>query len=98
VFSQPGTLDKTVKLPFGEMPAAVALNIAILDLATHAADLARATGQTITDTDLLEAALEMGRQMVGPELRQPGLYDAEQPAPADAPIADRLFAFAGRRI
>jgi len=98
VFGQPGVLEKTVKLPFGEMPAGIALNIAIFDVATHATDLARATGQTIDDADLLESALEMGRQMVGPELRQPGLFDAEQPAPADAPVADRLLAFAGRKI
>jgi len=97
-FGQPGVLEKTVRLPFGEMPAGIALNIAIFDVATHATDLARATGQTITDTELLEAALEMGRQMVGPELRQPGVFDTEQPAPADAPIADRLLAFAGRKI
>jgi uncharacterized protein (TIGR03086 family) len=98
VFAQPGVLEKMVKLPFGEMPAGIALNIAVFDVATHATDLARATNQTISDTGLLEAALEMGRQMIGPELRQPGVFDAEQPAPADAPIADRLLAFAGRKI
>ena len=98
VFAQPGVLERIVTLPFGEMPAGIALNIAIFDVATHATDLAQATGQTIADTDLLEAALEMGRQMIGPDMRQPGLFDAEQPAPADAPITDRLLAFAGRKI
>ena len=29
-----------MKLPFGEMPAGVALNIAIFDVATHSVDLA----------------------------------------------------------
>jgi uncharacterized protein (TIGR03086 family) len=98
VFGQPGVLEKVVKLPFGEMPAGVALNIAIFDVATHATDLARATNQTITDTGLLEAALEMGRTMIGPEWRGSGLFGAEQPAPADAPVADRLLAFAGRKV
>ena len=87
-----------MKLPFGEMPAGVWLNLNIFDVATHAADLARASGQTITDTDLLEAALEIGRQMLSPEMRRPGVFDAEQPVPADAAIADRLLAFAGRKI
>jgi uncharacterized protein (TIGR03086 family) len=87
-----------VKLPFGEMPAGVALNIAIFDVATHATDLARSTGQTITDTGLLEAALGFGRQMIGPELRMPGVFDAEQEAPAGASIEDQLLAFAGRKI
>ena len=97
-FEQPGVMDKIVKLPFGEMPAGVALNIAVFDVATHAADLARATGQTITDRDILVSALEIGRQMIGPELRQPGVFDAEQPAPDGAPVEDQLLAFAGRVI
>jgi uncharacterized protein (TIGR03086 family) len=87
-----------VTLPFGEMPAGVALNIAVFDVLTHAVDIARGTGQEVRDTELIETALEMGRQMVGPELRTPGVFDAEQPAPADAPPSDRLLAFAGRKI
>lgn len=98
VFGQPGVLDKIVKLPFGEMPAGIALNIAIFDVATHACDLAVATGQSVADADLLEAALAMGKQMIGPELRQPGVFDAEQTIAGDAPVADRLLAFAGRQV
>jgi uncharacterized protein (TIGR03086 family) len=97
-FGQPGVFDKTVKLPFGEVPAGVALNIAIFDVLTHAVDIARASGQEVRDTELIETALVMGRQMVGPELRIPGVFDAERPAPDGAPPADRLLAFAGRRI
>jgi uncharacterized protein (TIGR03086 family) len=97
-FEQPGILDKVVKLPFGEMPAGVALTIAVFDVATHATDLARATGQSITDADLLGDALAMGQQMIGPEMRQPGLFDSEQPAPAGASPEDKLLAFAGRKV
>jgi len=96
--SKPGALEKMVKLPFGEMPAGVALNFAIFDVTTHAADLARATGQTMEDTELLDTALEVGRQMVAPEMREHGPFDAEQPAPPNAGAADRLLAFAGRRV
>jgi uncharacterized protein (TIGR03086 family) len=97
-FAIPGVLDRIVTLPFGEMPAGVALNIAIFDVATHAADLAHATGQAIEDLAMLEAALEIGRQMVGPELRAPGVFDEAQPVADDAPVATRLLAFAGRRV
>lgn len=97
-FDQPGVLDKMVTLPFGEMPGGVALNIAVFDVATHATDLAKASGQAIEDTDLLEAALVMGRQMIGPDLRQPGIFDAEQPIADGAPVTERLLAFAGRKI
>ena len=49
-FDDPGAMDRIVKLPFGEMPAGMAVNIAIFDVATHAWDLAKATGQS-TDLD-----------------------------------------------
>ena len=97
-FEEPGVLDRIVSLPFGEMPAGVALNIAVFDVLTHAVDIARASGQEIGDVELVETALSIGREMVGPELRQPGIFDAEQPIAADAPAIDRLLAFAGRRI
>ena len=97
-FEQPGVLEKMVKLPFGEMPAGVALNIAVFDVLTHAVDIARASGQSVDDTELIETALAVGHQMIGPELRIPGVFDPEQPVAADAPAEDRLLAFAGRKI
>lgn len=97
-FEQPGALDKTVKLPFGEMPGAVALNIAVFDVLTHAVDIARGSGQEVADTELIETALTVGRRMIGPELRIPGVFDPEQPVAGDAPPSDRLLAFAGRKV
>jgi uncharacterized protein (TIGR03086 family) len=97
-FEAPGAMEKIVKLPFGEMPAGVALNIAIFDVATHSVDLARATGQQVTDTEMLGDALVIAQQMLGPDLRQPGIFGAEQPCPENAPVDDRLLAFAGRKI
>lgn len=97
-FAIPGVLDKIVKLPFGEMPASIALNIAIMDVITHAADIAKATGQTIDDEELLQTALEVGHQLITPEFRRPGVFGAEQSAPADASSMDKLLAFAGRKV
>jgi uncharacterized protein (TIGR03086 family) len=97
-FEQPGVMEKMVKLPFGEMPAGVALNIAIFDVATHSVDLARATGQKVTDTELLEGALAIARQMMSPALRAPGIFGDEKPCPDNAPVDDQLLAFAGREI
>jgi uncharacterized protein (TIGR03086 family) len=96
--SAPGASDKLVKLPFGEMPAGVAINIAVFDVLTHAADLAYATGQRIEDEELLQTALAAGRQMVGPEMRQPGVYEPEQAVAEPAPTMEKLLAFAGRRL
>ena len=91
-------LSRMVTLPFGEMPAGIALNIAVFDVATHAVDLAESTGQEIADTDLLETALSFGKQMMGPEWRENGLFGPEQPCPGDAPVTKRLLAFGGRVV
>ena len=98
VFNQPGIMEKTVKLPFGEMPAGVALGIAVFDVTTHAADLATATGQKVDDEELVEAALAMGKQMIGPDLRVPGVFGPEQTCPDSATSTERLLAFAGRKV
>ena len=97
-FDLPGVLDTVVKLPFGEMPGGVALSIAVFDVTTHATDLCKATGQPAPPPELLETALGVGKQMIGPDLRMPGLFDAEQPVADSAPIGDRLLAFAGRKV
>ena len=52
----------------------------------------------MTDTELLEAALATGRQMVGPDLRVPGVFGNEQAVDDSASAEDRLLAFAGRKI
>src|SRR5947199_5622169 len=87
-FSMPGVLDKMVKLPFGEMPAGVALNISIMDVMTHAVDIAKATGQSIDDEDILPIALDIGRQLITDDFRAPGVFGAEQAVDPNAPAAD----------
>ena len=97
-FEDSSVLEKNVKLPFGEMPGGVALTIAVFDVATHACDIAKAAGKEIADTELLETALGVGKEMIGPEMRAPGLFDPEVAVADDAPTATRLLAFAGRRV
>jgi uncharacterized protein (TIGR03086 family) len=97
-FDQPGILEKMVTLPFGEMPAGTALNIGVFDIATHCCDLARATGQTIDNPKLLEAALAKGQGFVQPGYRIPGVFGPEIPADDSAPAEQRLMAFAGRKV
>src|ERR1043165_10228943 len=58
LFSEPGALDKTAKLPFGEMPGAALMGLATSDIFTHAWDVAKATGQsTDLDPELAEQLL-----------------------------------------
>ena len=95
----PGGLERTYRLPWGEMPGEALARPIFADTMIHAWDLARATGQpTSLDPDLCEAVLAWGRTVMKDEYRQPGgAFGAEVPVPADAPACDRLAAFYGRR-
>jgi uncharacterized protein (TIGR03086 family) len=96
-FAADGVLDKVITLPFGEMPAGVALDIAIFDVTTHAWDLAKATGQsTALDPEVLGTALELAQGMLSDDFRASGLFGQPVPVPDDAPLQDRLAGFTGR--
>ena len=95
-FDEPGAADKMVKLPFGEMPAGMAINIAIFDVATHTWDLAKSTGQQMQlDPEVLAAAYELAQAMI-PNMRADGLVGEEVIVAVDAPMEDRLAGLAGR--
>jgi uncharacterized protein (TIGR03086 family) len=73
----------------------------LAELAAHAWDLARATGQIDElDPSVAVAALEGARVMIKPEYRdavEPGSpFGEEVPAPPGADDWDRLAAFMGR--
>jgi uncharacterized protein (TIGR03086 family) len=95
----PGALERTLAMPFGQIPAPVALSIVLAEQLLHGWDLAKALGRPYTmDADLAEAALRMMQQMMKPEYRGPGQGFAEAvPCPDDAPVQERLVAFSGRK-
>jgi uncharacterized protein (TIGR03086 family) len=96
-FAVPGAMDRLVHLPFGEMPAAMAVNIAIFDVTTHAWDLAKATGQpTDLDADVVDRAYQAAQAMLSEELRATGRFGPAVATAADASVSDRLAAFTGR--
>jgi uncharacterized protein (TIGR03086 family) len=79
------------------MPGRVLAGINLLDTATHTWDLATATGQPAElPDDVAAAALEAGRQIVSPELRN-GRFGPEHTPPLDADATSRLVAFLGRQ-
>lgn len=95
---RPGALDGTITLPWGEFPGAVVLDQAIVETFTHAADIAKATGQEIDDAVAYDGALDVATNVITEEWRQPGVFGPEQTAPAGASSVDRLLAFAGRKL
>ena len=97
VFDIPGAMDRLVKMPFGEMPAGMALDIAIFDVTTHAWDLAKATGQsTDLDPEVATVAYLVAQGMLSDDLRSAGIFGPAVEVPPDAPAADRLAALTGR--
>ena len=100
-FAEDGALERTVNPGFGDMPAAALLGLSITDTFTHAWDLAKATGQS-TDLDpaLASHLLGASRQSIQESFRGPegAPFGPEQAAAADAPAADQLAAFLGRRV
>ena len=100
-FSADGVMQKTLTLPFGQMPGAAFLGIAATDTFTHGWDLAKATGQDTTLNDALAAQLLAGaKQFIQPALRSEAgnPFGPEQTAPAGASNADQLAAFLGRKV
>ena len=100
-FQAEGALERTVALPFAEMPGAAVMGLAMTDTFQHAWDLAKATGQ---DTDLAPelatALLAASQQSISDAFRGPegAPFGPPLEAPSGASNADQLAAFLGREI
>ena len=95
----PGALERTYEMPWGETPGEVLASLLFMETMIHTWDLAKATGQeTNLDSELCEAALAMGREMLTEQWRQPEQgFGPEVVVAADAPVCDRFAAFFGRQ-
>ncbi|MFI6761863.1 TIGR03086 family metal-binding protein [Micromonospora sp. NPDC050417] len=97
-----GDLTGTMTLPgMGEVPARFPLDQQTAEFAVHAWDLARATGQsTDLDPQVGQASLDWIQRTLQPHFRAKeidgGAFGPEVPIADDAPLYDRLAAFAGR--
>ena len=97
-FAAPGAVDKMVTLPFGTMPAGVAMNIAIFDVATHTWDLARATGEDETlDPEQLQRMIARIGAMPEEALRAEGMFGPPIKVSADADDQTKRLAYFGRQ-
>lgn len=96
-WSVEGKMDGMANLPFGEFPAAFALQLPAMDMLVHSWDLARATGQQVRwNADLVADTLAFSEgTFTTPEFRG----DDFSPPVAVAEGADdlsKLVAFLGR--
>lgn len=95
----PGAMERTVTVPFGSVPGAVAVHLRIVESLVHGWDLARATGQAVDYPDgLVERELEFTLGALGdiPPERSP--FAPPQPVSEDAPAIERLVACLGRSV
>lgn len=94
------SLERVITMPWGEeYPGSALVGIYLVELTTHAWDLAFATGnQHLLDGDLGAAALACAQATIRPDYRSEGgePFGPELPAPDDATDWERLGAFMGR--
>ncbi|MGW2179866.1 TIGR03086 family metal-binding protein [Streptomyces sp. NPDC001732] len=79
-----------------DLPAEVAVVVALDELVIHGWDLARATGQEYEPD---EASLRVSLAMLTPDddPRPADIFGPPVPVPADAPLLDQTVAMSGRR-
>ncbi len=97
-FDIPAVMSKTVKVPFGEVPGAVAMHLRMVEGLVHGWDLATATGQQAEfPEEFAGTALVFTRNAIGAVPRGQQFAD-EQPVSADTPALEQLAALLGRVV
>ena len=92
-------MDKTLNLPWAQMPASVFIVMASADQFVHGWDLARATGKsTDLDPELASQFLAFYREAIADEFRGPDPAAPFGPlvTTASADVVDQLAAITGR--
>jgi uncharacterized protein (TIGR03086 family) len=96
-FDQPGALDRTVHLSYGDESAAMYLSQRVTDLAVHGWDLARAVGgDERIDPDLVTFLWDTWKPREE-MLRASGVFGEPVAVADDADQQTRLLALLGRR-
>ena len=93
-----GGLEGDRSYVYGTFPASVGVVINLGEVLVHNWDLAMATRQPYElDPELSATVFGLYSAMPLERLRSDGVFGAEVPVPADAPMADRLLGLLGRR-
>ncbi len=93
---QPGALDRTVHLSFGDVPATVYVWQMTVDLVVHAWDLAKGIGaDDQMPNDIVSAVLDQARTLAT-DWQGSGLFAAPIPVPGCTDDLTELLALLGR--
>lgn len=94
---RPGAMERTVELPFGELPVPEVLRFIAFDLTVHSWDLATSTGQGFNPSDKLLGEVEhTARTMVSDEMRDGETFTEPVAVDFTARPVDRVVALTGR--
>jgi uncharacterized protein (TIGR03086 family) len=92
-------MDRTLTLPFGQMPAPMVLELLKFDLLVHCWDLATATGQRFDPpADAVEHGLETAKMLISREMRNGDTFAEEVTVRAQSTPIEQLVAFTGRNV
>lgn len=96
-WADPSLLERTVHLPFGDVPGAVAIGVHTVETIVHGWDLAKATGQSSElDADLYAVAWQNTKN-IDDGFRGPGRpFGPAVSVPPDATDTARLMGWLGR--
>jgi uncharacterized protein (TIGR03086 family) len=97
VLREPGVLDRTWKMPFGELPGQMMAGICFVEHVTHGWDLAKATGQDTTISDELIAEARGVVEPMDAMWRMQGVCGPVVAVPETASETDRFAGFMGRQ-
>jgi uncharacterized protein (TIGR03086 family) len=97
-WSEPGKIDGTAKLPFGEFPATFALQLPAMDMVVHSWDVAKATGRPVEwNAELVHDTLAFSEAtFTSAEFRGDSFAPPVTPPP-NADELTRLVCFLGRQ-
>ena len=92
-------VDRTVHISRGEVPAAMALDMTMIEYLTHGWDLATATGQPspFTDDEAAEVLARAQKSLTAQFRGQGKPFGPVVEVAADAPPIHRMIGFMGRR-
>lgn len=97
---QPGVTERTLTMPFGDMPGAMAMGLHFVDHTVHGWDIAKATGRLdVLDPELAETAYQLVKGSIPEQFRggDGAPFGPEVPCADDAPAYERLVAYLGRQ-
>jgi uncharacterized protein (TIGR03086 family) len=93
-----GALEGDRVYPWATVPAPWGLIINVAEVALHAWDIAKATGQPAAlDADVAQMVFDFYRHVPMEELRATGVYGPELPAPPSASVQELLLCFMSRQ-